>query len=296
MKTNAGTRKIVKYGLLVLTTVCIYIILCIGLGWFWEIGHIENAEKVNSVLINLSYSYMAGFVFFILIEYIPKRISSKKAFLIWRSELETIYRQMSDIISSLKMIIDVQKKDSTISLQDLSKLCNYSLTYEKVYFSRHYGNTGDKAGTKGIFRFHNDLLNMSKSIKGKIENIIQLPSTPNIDIELVEVISAIYSSKFLRTCSYPHLGEHERGGIPYTISEFDKDFYDFIKLHERFGTFDFVKVTFIHIKLTDEEIVQVKAKRQRIWSDFQKKNIVLNDVLGCLNGIEFKIENGVLVE
>jgi len=296
MKIKIGTRKIVEYSLLALTMVCIYIILCIGLGWFWKIGHIENAEKVNAVLINLSYNYMAAFVFFILIEYIPKRISSKKAFLIWKSKLVTIYMYMSNIISPLKMIVDIQKKDSEISLQELAEICNYTPAYEKIYYSStiHLSNKGNNGVTKEIFRFHKDLSDLSETIKNKIEDIIKLPSTPNIDIELVEIISAIYSSEFLQTCS--SFREYKRNGQNYPIHKFDKNFYDFIKLHERLGKFDFIKCSYTYKRLTEEEIVQVIAEKKEKWREIQRLNIIQNDALIYFNNIQYKIENGVLVE
>ncbi len=52
-----------RYFLWIITGVSLYIIFCVGLGWFWTIGESENYEKINQVLLNLSYSYIAGWFF-----------------------------------------------------------------------------------------------------------------------------------------------------------------------------------------------------------------------------------------
>ena len=97
-------RKILSYSLIGLTIACIYLICHIGLGWFFPIGTSDNFEKINNVLINLSYSYMAGFTFYLLVEYFPKRVAQKKAFLLWEGGLSQIYAKMSEIIAAMKMI------------------------------------------------------------------------------------------------------------------------------------------------------------------------------------------------
>ena len=43
----------------------LYVIISVGLGWLPLIGHCVNAERINIVLLNLSYSYVASVLFFL---------------------------------------------------------------------------------------------------------------------------------------------------------------------------------------------------------------------------------------
>ena len=74
---------LLRYSLIGITLACIYIICHLGLGWFFPVGASDNSENVNKVLLNLSYSFMAAFIFYLFVEYFPKRGLQKKAFLLW---------------------------------------------------------------------------------------------------------------------------------------------------------------------------------------------------------------------
>ena len=65
-------KIIISIILYLLTLSSGYIILTIGLGWFWTIGSCENADRINQVLLNLSYSYIAGWIFYLLVTYFPE--------------------------------------------------------------------------------------------------------------------------------------------------------------------------------------------------------------------------------
>ena len=70
--------RIVYTLLVVITLVCIYIIVYVGLGYGWPIGASENYERINIVLLNLSYSYMAGLIFYLFVSTLPRLIRTKK--------------------------------------------------------------------------------------------------------------------------------------------------------------------------------------------------------------------------
>lgn len=55
----------------VLTFASIYAICNIELDWFWSIPVKYNPENINRVLLNLSYSYLAGYLFYLLVTEIP---------------------------------------------------------------------------------------------------------------------------------------------------------------------------------------------------------------------------------
>jgi len=50
---------------------CLYAVVQIRLDWFWNIGCVENAEAINSIIEGLSYSYIAAYLFYILTTFLP---------------------------------------------------------------------------------------------------------------------------------------------------------------------------------------------------------------------------------
>ena len=63
--------KIIHFGVWMVGAIGLYTILQVKLGIGWAIGTINNADAVNEVLVNLSYSYLAALLFFLLTDSIP---------------------------------------------------------------------------------------------------------------------------------------------------------------------------------------------------------------------------------
>lgn len=74
--------RISDYLVCIIALVCLYAILQIKLGFAIWIGSCERAYEYNEIIINLSYSYLAGFIFFLLTVTLPHekmRAKVKKA-------------------------------------------------------------------------------------------------------------------------------------------------------------------------------------------------------------------------
>lgn len=74
--------RISDYLVCIIALVCLYAILQIKLGFAFWIGSCERAYEYNEIIINLSYSYLAGFIFFLLTVTLPHekmRAKVKKA-------------------------------------------------------------------------------------------------------------------------------------------------------------------------------------------------------------------------
>lgn len=59
-------KNIANIILILLTAISTYVIIYVGLGIGWPIGTSDNYERINKVLENLSYSYLAGCLFYLL--------------------------------------------------------------------------------------------------------------------------------------------------------------------------------------------------------------------------------------
>lgn len=57
---------------------CIYAIFTIKLNMFWRVGFSENAENINEIIVNLSYSVLAGAIFYFFVDVLPFVSKRKK--------------------------------------------------------------------------------------------------------------------------------------------------------------------------------------------------------------------------
>lgn len=281
--------------LLAITGISLYILFCVGLGWFWTIGSSTNYERINQVLLNLSYSYIAGLIFYIFIEYIPKKIAAKKAFNIWKNQLVNIYLHMSEIVAEIKLIANITKEDKDIVLGDLKDIVKYKPQYKKLYYKSitFVNKTPNKDRTKGVFEFHADLYEAGIYIKKYIAEMIKLPSASNITPNLLEIISEIKSCKFLSTCN--SFKDVFLENYEYDINSCDKDFYDFLQLYIRLSKYKFSKYSYKYELLSQNEITKMEAERKKVLEEIKKSGIRLNNQKFYKNNIEYKIRNGKLI-
>lgn len=288
-------NKFSTFILLAITGLSLYILFCVGLGWFWAIGSSTNHERINQVLLNLSYSYIAGLVFYILIEYIPKNIAAKKAFTIWESQLVDIYLHMSEIVAGIKLIANIAKEDKDIILSDLKDITNYKPQYKKLYYesTTFINKIPNKDKTKGVFEFHADLYKARTYIKERISEMTKLPSAPNIVPDLLEIISEIESCHFFISCnSFKDVFLED---CEYDIHSFDKDFYDFLQLYIRLGKYKFPQHSYNYEILSQDEITRMEAERKKVLGEIKRSGIKLDNHKFYKNNIEYKIRNGKLI-
>ena len=82
--------KRINITLLLLSVICLYAIGQIGFGWFWTIGSSDNADQINQVFINLSYSYITGALVYFLTIALPKYIEDSKLQPVINTKIENI--------------------------------------------------------------------------------------------------------------------------------------------------------------------------------------------------------------
>lgn len=87
-------KRLLTTILVILFAGSVYAVLNIGLGCLWTIGVSDNADKINQVLLNLSYSYLAGCIFYLLVTFLPERFRKRKTQSIVSNKYELIKKQV----------------------------------------------------------------------------------------------------------------------------------------------------------------------------------------------------------
>jgi len=101
-------EKFFNYILFSIVLICFYIILTVNLDWFWTIGISDKADNINSILVNLSYSFFAAYFFYLLTMLIPNYFRKKDYLNIIDSNI--LWLQIyGNILIALTLDLDLHK-------------------------------------------------------------------------------------------------------------------------------------------------------------------------------------------
>ncbi|SFG03324.1 hypothetical protein SAMN04488033_1223 [Salegentibacter agarivorans] len=245
------------------------------------------------LLENFSLAIISGYLIYLIIDFIPNKIASRKAFLACKSNIKGIYLTMSSIIAPLKMIIDLNKDDKEIKIEDLKKIEKYKPEFERTYYQSRIIIFNSKEIikqedlSKGVFTFHHSLDEFHKKLSKQIEDLFRLPISNNLDYKLVEILSSIDNSQFLKLSKnmnkYANLGS-------YTLHNSDLHLYEFLQLYLKLEKYNFDKHKYTFKKLPENEIANLKEERERI---FQQQNY--KDGKFYHNNVEYIVKDGKLI-
>ncbi len=100
-KINDLVYANIEYLISISAIIAIYCILQVKFDFAFYIGPADNADKINEVIVNLSYSYLAGYVFYILTVKLPYWGTKRKIEKPLKSKLDLVLRKC---ISSMESI------------------------------------------------------------------------------------------------------------------------------------------------------------------------------------------------
>lgn len=89
-------KTFIAFVLWVLGLGCLYAIVVIRLGYGWKIGSCDNAANINIVIENLSYSYLAGCIFYIFTSTLPNYYKLRKLEPTIQSKLKLILGKLEE--------------------------------------------------------------------------------------------------------------------------------------------------------------------------------------------------------
>lgn len=107
---------LIKILLWILTISSAYAIGAIGLQCLPSIGTSSNYENINAVLLNLSYSYIAGCIFYIFTSYLPHFIKAQKFKPIILNKCSIIRGRIED---SMKCVLPMTQWNNLTITEDI---------------------------------------------------------------------------------------------------------------------------------------------------------------------------------
>lgn len=104
-------NKTINSILFILAFGCCYAIGNITLDWFWTIGCVEHSKEINSIILNLSYSYIAGFIVYILTVMLPIALDNHRLHPVLKERIEDIGVMLANMLAGFPYEGDCHKVD-----------------------------------------------------------------------------------------------------------------------------------------------------------------------------------------
>ena len=222
-----------------------------------------DAYEIWLIIYNLCLAYVSSLIFYVIVDYIPKKENEKKAFAIISNNLVTIYNNLSYIIRMILFEIEVDKNIEDITLSDLCEVKNLEFGTIVKYADIIHVKNGKDINVKDFsFNILDKCKTCGESINKSIDEIYSLPVAGNVNNELLELLVNIRKCRFLHMISY-FTHENTRK-IPGRINEilfYDESFFELIQYREKLGKEKFDLLDYRFERMSDEQIEEEREKR-----------------------------------
>lgn len=124
-KIGQWLLKYSDYYVMAIALICLYAIFQIKFDFAFWMGYSEKAEAWNEIITNLSYSYLAGFIFYLLTVTLPHKKMKGKVKVALDSKLNTIRTNYKACVESVyhplkAMSLDITREEAVANFKAVS--------------------------------------------------------------------------------------------------------------------------------------------------------------------------------
>lgn len=117
--------KYSDYYVMAIALICLYAIFQIKFNFAFWVGYSEKADAWNEIITNLSYSYLAGFIFYLLTVTLPHKKMKGKVKVALDSKLNMIRSNYKACVESVyhplkAMSLDITKDEAIANFKEVS--------------------------------------------------------------------------------------------------------------------------------------------------------------------------------
>ncbi|MDE7427213.1 MAG: hypothetical protein K2M79_05385 [Muribaculaceae bacterium] len=165
----------------VVALICIYAILTIKLDMFWRICVSENADNINEIILNLSYSLLAAVFFYIFIEAIPFYLTRNKIRVV-------ILNKLNELKGS------IHKAKTAIYLPSFRNIPNTETEFVKDFSNKDMSDAY-QLGVGGFKDLKDFFAHNKINIRTQIQDILSYSSF--LTETEIEILASINTSKYV---------------------------------------------------------------------------------------------------
>lgn len=219
LKPRTELRIFVKCNWFYLLIGAICLVLCIKQSeapFCWEYNTItsfmfqrpeENTGWGSAFFIvyQLGLAFLASFLFYLLVDYFPRRRRERSAFLLILDELEVIDTEIGRLFAFLMFYTGIGTRADQLMPDHVGDLCGIMLRDEEVYCHIRdiQTTTGEvlMEGDPDHINLFFGLREMSQVILSQVGGIMGLPYASNLEDELLQLLTMLKSSRMLNLLS-----------------------------------------------------------------------------------------------
>lgn len=224
--------------------------------------------EIFRIMENLSLAYIASLIFYLVVDYIPKKKSEEKAFELLKPRLVSLFMWMNRINSYFKCVTNTSDF-SSVSQDKIKEIDDFHFNSESLfYIENSYRNGINNGCDMAVFHGSKEIKDNGKLILKVYEDMdeistimVQAPS------DLISILSKIRVSKFLDTVIHMFNDDEVKNSNEIEIVcryfNFYKDLAEFSFLEMQLAQYDFDKLTVVYRAASKSEIME--------WCRFQTK-------------------------
>ena len=122
---------ILHVGIIVL---CIYSVFCCGFHILPVWGYSENYVSINTTLLSIALSYLAGYVIYLFTSVLPRKQREEEVFSLWKEHLSSLYNEMAMRIEEVRVFAGIPE-EKIVCVEDEADTIKYlnMKNKDKVY-------------------------------------------------------------------------------------------------------------------------------------------------------------------
>lgn len=225
------------------------------------------AFEVFRIMESLSLAYIASLIFYLVVDYIPKKKAEEKAFELLKPHLVSLFMWMNGINSYFKCVMNVTDF-STVSQEKIKEIDDFYFTNKSKFFAEtSYRNGISNRSDIAVFHGAKEIRNNGKLILKVYEDMDAISATMvQASSEVITLLSKIRNSEFLSKIIKVFKDKEESLNgeeVICTYWNFYRDLAEFSSLEMQLAQFDFDKITVEYREATMKEIKE--------WAEMQIK-------------------------
>lgn len=189
----------------------------------------------------------------------PQKQRKNEVFTLWQSHLANLYNEMTRRIEEVVVFSDIPKeKMDYLTEDDCEQLKYYSSMPPLIRIKKTIirDNPEEPLKVEDEFEIKRDLNRHYDAMKQNLDVMLNNPMAIDADKQLLDLLTKIRESEFLKECSRIIGGPIIQDGIQINITTADlpKTFVDYVRLRDELGKLPIKKYVFKMQKMSDKEV------------------------------------------
>ena len=232
-------------------------------------------DSINGAIFdfiyNLALAYLTSLMFYLIVDYFPKRKKEKTAFLIVIGKIEMIDMQINKLFSFMMFIAGMEGNLETLKPEEYSKLSYISIRNREHYCStvdyNLYTNSVEIQGNPDIIHEFRSLHDTSREVLNSIDAILSQPVASNLEDSVLEDLELIRGNRILFLLS-TSTDAVIQNNMTFTFNYKATDILEIVAALQDLRKNKYPKHRFTTSQASDDEI----ALAQETWEKFKKEH------------------------